>query len=89
MKADNDGIIRDLHLVMGPSRSGSNIRFCVLIDGVSPGPSHGVDINEQGYGMLSDQRLYQLIRQTGPINDRLFTIEFLGSGVEAFAFTFG
>ena len=80
---------RDLHLVMGPAAPGTPVRFRVLIDGQPPGPAHGLDVDEQGYGTVAEQRLYQLIRQPKPIGDRRFEIEFLGSGVEAFAFTFG
>ena len=80
---------RDLHLVMGPAARGSSSPFRVLIDGQPPGRAHGADVDEQGNGKVSEQRLYQLIRQPKPIDDRLFEIEFLGAGVEAFAFTFG
>ena len=80
---------RDLHLVMGPAAPGTSVRFRVLIDGQPPGAAHGSDVDEQGYGTVTEQRLYQLIRQPKPIADRQFEIEFLGSGVEAFAFTFG
>jgi thiol-disulfide isomerase/thioredoxin len=80
---------RDLHLVMGPATLGTSVRFRVLIDGQPPGPAHGIDVDEQGYGTVIEQRLYQLIRQPKPIADRQFQIEFLGPGVEAFAFTFG
>ena len=80
---------RDLHLVMGAMIPGTNVRFRVLIDGKPPGTSHGSDSDAEGYGTLSDSRLYQLIRQQPPILDRTFEIEFFGSGVEAFAFTFG
>jgi thiol-disulfide isomerase/thioredoxin len=80
---------RDLHLVMGPSAPGTAVRFRVLIDGRPPGAAHGVDLDEQGNGTVTEQRLYQLIRQPKPIADRQFEIEFLGPGVEAFAFTFG
>jgi thiol-disulfide isomerase/thioredoxin len=80
---------RDLHLVMGPAAPGTSVRFRVLIDGQPPGAAHGSDVDEQGYGRASEQRLYQLIRQPAPIADREFEIEFLDSGVEAFVFTFG
>jgi len=80
---------RDLHLVMGPVVSGNTIRFRVLIDGKPPGAAHGGDIDAQGNGTLTEQRMYQLIRQPGPIADRTFEIEFLDPGAEAFAFTFG
>jgi hypothetical protein len=80
---------RDLHLVMGPAKRGTSVRFRVLVDGQPPGAAHGADIDEQGNGMVSEQRLYQLIRQPKPIDDRQFEIVFLDPGVEAFAFTFG
>jgi thiol-disulfide isomerase/thioredoxin len=80
---------RDLHLVMGPAARGTSVRFRVFLDGRPPGAAHGSDVDEQGNGMASEQRLYQLIRQPKPIADRQFEIEFLDSGVEAFAFTFG
>jgi thiol-disulfide isomerase/thioredoxin len=80
---------RDLHLVMGPAEPGTSIRFRVRIDGQPPGAAHGIDVDEQGNGAVTEQRLYQLVRQPKPIADRQFEIEFLGSGVEVFAFTFG
>jgi thiol-disulfide isomerase/thioredoxin len=80
---------RDLHLIMGPVARRGAVPFRVLIDGRPPGAGHGSDVDEQGNGMVTEQRLYQLIRQSGSITDRLFEIEFLDSGVEAFAFTFG
>jgi thiol-disulfide isomerase/thioredoxin len=80
---------RDLHLVMGSAAPGASVRFRVLIDGEPPGAARGIDVDEEGIGTVSEQRLYQLIRQSKPIADRLFEIEFLAPGVEAFAFTFG
>ena len=80
---------RDLHLVMGPPAHGTSVRFRVLIDGQPPGDAHGIDVDDQGMGTAAEQRLYQLIRQPHPIAGRLFEIEFLDPGVEAFAFTFG
>jgi len=80
---------RDLHLVMGPPSRGSSIRFRVLLDGRPPGNAHGSDVDEQGNGTATEQRMYQLIRQPKPIVDRLFEIEFLDPGVEAYVFTFG
>jgi hypothetical protein len=80
---------RDLHAVMGAAAPGTSVKFRVLIDGEPPGAAHGVDVDEQGNGTVTEQRLYQLIRQQGPIGDRRFEIEFLAPGVEAFAFTFG
>jgi thiol-disulfide isomerase/thioredoxin len=80
---------RDLHLVMGPAKRGTSVRFRVLIDGRAPGAAHGVDVDEEGIGTVDEQRMYQLIRQPKPIVDRLFEIEFLDPGIEAFSFTFG
>ena len=80
---------RDLHLVMGPAARGTSVRCRVLVDGQPPGAAHGIDVDDQGNGTVTEQRLYQLIRQPKPIADRQFEIEFLDAGVEAFAFTFG
>jgi thiol-disulfide isomerase/thioredoxin len=80
---------RDLHLVMGPAKPGMSIRFRVRIDGQPPGAIRGVDLDESGSGTITGPRMYQLIRQTAPISDRLFEIEFLDPGAELFAFTFG
>jgi hypothetical protein len=80
---------RDLHLVMGPPSRGSSVRFRVLLDGRPPGNAHGTDVDEQGHGTATEQRMYQLIRQPKPIADRVFEIEFLDPGVEAYVFTFG
>ena len=80
---------RDLHLVMGPVVRGTSVRFRVLIDGQSPDAAHGFDVDAQGWGTVREERLYQLVRQAGTVADRTFEIEFLDSGVEAFAFRFG
>jgi thiol-disulfide isomerase/thioredoxin len=80
---------RDLNLVMGPTVRGTSVRFRVFIDGQVPGEASGSDVDDRGNGTVSDQRLYQLIRQSGRIADRQFEIEFLDAGVEAFVFTFG
>ena len=80
---------RDLHMVLGPAAKETSVRFRVRIDGQVPGRAHGIDVDEQGQGAVTQQRLYQLIRQSRPIADRQFEIEFLDPGVEAFAFTFG
>jgi Thioredoxin like C-terminal domain/AhpC/TSA family len=80
---------RDLHLVMGPPAARPPVRFRVRINGEPPGRAHGVDVDERGNGTADYQRIYQLIRQPAPIGDRLFEIEFLDAGVEAFVFTFG
>jgi hypothetical protein len=80
---------RDLHLVMGPAAPGGPIRFRVLVDGQPPGAAHGTDVDDQGNGTLTQPRLYQLLRQPGPVADRTFEITFLDPGVRAFSFTFG
>jgi thiol-disulfide isomerase/thioredoxin len=80
---------RDLHLVMGPSGRGTAVRFRVLVDGRPPGAAHGIDVDDQGNGTATEQRLYQLIRQPKPIAERQFEIEYLDASAEAFAFTFG
>lgn len=80
---------RDLHLVMGPAKQATAVRFHVSLDGQPPGAAHGLDLNQDGDGTVAEQRLYQLIRQPRPILDRTFEIEFLDAGVETFAFTFG
>jgi cytochrome c biogenesis protein CcdA/thiol-disulfide isomerase/thioredoxin len=80
---------RNLHLVLGPAQDGKPVRFRVLIDGAPPGADHGSDTDSEGRGVISEQRLYQLIRQDHSARDRTFEIEFLDPGAEAFAFTFG
>jgi thiol-disulfide isomerase/thioredoxin len=80
---------RDVNLIMAPSVSGTPVRFRVLLDGHSPAPSRGADIDEQGYGTVSGARMYQLIRQSEKIADREFVIEFLSAGVSVYDFTFG
>lgn len=79
---------RDLHLVLG-SATGRPIRFRVTIDGKAPGGDAGVDVKSDGTGTVTDERLYQLVRQKGDVRDRTFRIEFLDPGATAFAFTFG
>ncbi len=74
---------------MGPATPGTSIRFRVLIDGQPPGPAHGTDVDGDGNGTLTQQRVHQLIRQQGPITDRMFEITFLDPGAQAFSFTFG
>jgi thiol-disulfide isomerase/thioredoxin len=80
---------RDLHLVLGPDAAGKPVRFRVTIDGVAPVANHGVDIDSEGNGVVREQRLYQLIRQSGPVAEHTFSIEFLDPGVQAYSFTFG
>ena len=84
---------RDLHLVLGPRADGKPVRFKVTVDGAAPGVNHGSDIDENGDGTVTGQRLYQLVRQQtdgkGGVADHTFEIRFLDPGVQAFAFTFG
>jgi thiol-disulfide isomerase/thioredoxin len=80
---------RDAHLILGPRERGSAVPFRVLIDGEPPGDAHGLDVDERGEGAVSEQRLYQLVRQPGSIADRTLEITFPTGGVEAFCFTFG
>jgi thiol-disulfide isomerase/thioredoxin len=80
---------RDVNLVLG-SRSGSGrTRFLVTVDGKPPDGSHGLDVDEQGAGTVVEERLYQLIRQGGPITERTFEITFANVGAQAYVFTFG
>ncbi len=71
------------------SPTGRPIRFRVTIDGRPPGADAGVDVKPDGTGVVTEERLYQLVRQDGDVRDRTFRIDFLDPGVEAFAFTFG
>jgi thiol-disulfide isomerase/thioredoxin len=79
---------RDAHLVLSPGAR-EPIPFRVLLDGEAPGPSHGVDVDEDGNGLLGDGRMYQLVRAHDTVRDRTLEITFLEPGAEAYAFTFG
>jgi len=79
---------RDLHLVLA-SATGKPVRYRVTLDGKAPAANAGVDVKPGGSGVVTNQRLYQLVRQKGDVRERTFTIEFLDPGAEAFAFTFG
>jgi thiol-disulfide isomerase/thioredoxin len=80
---------RDVHMVLGPSKNRTPVRFKVKLNGVAPADDHGFDSAADGTGEVRQSRMYQLIRQKGPIKDVTFEIEFLDPGVEAFSFTFG
>jgi hypothetical protein len=82
-------LARDLHLVLGPGTKGKPIRFRVRLDGAAPAHDRGVDVDADGNGVITDQRLYQLIRQSTDVKEHTFTIEFLDGGVHAYSFTFG
>jgi Thioredoxin like C-terminal domain len=79
---------RDAHLVLAPGAR-APIPFHVVLDGEAPGPSRGVDVDEDGNGVLRDSRLYQLVRQDGEVRERTLEITFLEPGAEAYVFTFG
>ena len=79
---------RDAHLVLSSGSRGP-VPFRVLLDGEPPGPSHGVDVDENGSGVLREARMYQLVRQRQSVHERTLEITFLGPGAEAYAFTFG
>jgi thiol-disulfide isomerase/thioredoxin len=79
---------RDAHLVLS-REAGEPIPFRVLLDGHAPGPSHGVDVDEDGNGLLGDGRMYQLVRQHDTVRERTLEITFLEAGADAYAFTFG
>jgi thiol-disulfide isomerase/thioredoxin len=80
---------RDLHMVMGSAGRASPVRFQVRLDGQPPGAGHGIDVDAQGHGTVAEPRLYQLIRQLGPITEHTFEITFPDPGAQAYAFTFG
>ena len=80
---------RDLHLVLGPAASGRPIPFRVTLDGAAPGSDAGIDSASDGTGQVREPRLYQLVRQKRRVQERVFEIQFLDSGVHAFSFTFG
>jgi thiol-disulfide isomerase/thioredoxin len=80
---------RDLHLVMGARSDDAPLRFRITLDGNPPGAAHGLDVDAAGFGTVSQRRLYQLVRQPGAVADRVFEIEFFGTGAEVYAFTFG
>jgi cytochrome c biogenesis protein CcdA/thiol-disulfide isomerase/thioredoxin len=82
-------LARDLHLVLGPGGDGRPVRFRVLLDGAAPAGNHGTDADAGGQGVVTEQRLYQLIRQSGDVREHVFSIEFLDPGVQAYSFTFG
>jgi len=79
---------RDAHLVLS-SGARAPLPFRVSLDGEAPGPSHGVDVDEDGNGVLVEGRLYQLVREHDTVRERTLEITFLEPGVEAYVFTFG
>jgi cytochrome c biogenesis protein CcdA/thiol-disulfide isomerase/thioredoxin len=82
-------LARDLHLVLGPGEDGKPVRFRVQLDGAAPGANHGTDTDANGSGIIREQRLYQLIRQSGEVGQHVFSIEFEDGNAQVYAFTFG
>ena len=80
---------RDLHMVLGPGHSGAPVRFRLSLNGGAPGGDHGSDCSGDGTGAVREPRMYQLVRQQGPIKDVTVEIEFLDPGIQAYSFTFG
>ena len=80
---------RDLHLVLGPATAGKPVRFRVTLGGAPPKMDAGMDVDANGNGVVREHRLYQLIREKGPVSEQEFVIEFLDPGVDAYSFTFG
>jgi len=79
---------RDAHLVLSPGAN-APIPFRVQVDGNAPGRSHGEDVDAEGNGVLGEGRLYQLVRQSGRVDERTLEITFFEPGAEAYSFTFG
>ncbi len=75
--------------MLGTGAGGKPVRFQVTVDGNVPGENHGIDVDADGNGTVSQTRPYQLVRQAAKVQERTFEIRFLDSGVEAFVFTFG
>jgi hypothetical protein len=80
---------RDVHLVAAPTAPGSTVRFRVLLDGRPPGPDHGLDVDGDGHGGITEPRLHQVLRRHGPVAGSTVEVEFLDPGVEVYAVTFG
>jgi thiol-disulfide isomerase/thioredoxin len=80
---------RDLNLILAPPAEDSPVRFRARLDGEPPGDAHGLDVDPDGIGIVREPRLYQLIRQRAPIEDRVFALELLDAGAAAYCFTFG
>jgi thiol-disulfide isomerase/thioredoxin len=79
---------RDVHLVMRPP-AGKSIPFTVTLDGKAPGAAHGGDIGADGAGVLTEGRLWQLIRVPDEVRERTVEITFADGGAAAYSFTFG
>ncbi len=80
---------RDLNLVLAPPASGAPVRFAVKLDGEAPGAARGLDADQSGEGVVSEPRMYQLIRHRAAVGEHTFEITFRDPGVRAYVFTFG
>jgi hypothetical protein len=80
---------RDVNLILAPPSTSTPVRIRVRLDGQPPGDAHGIDVDAEGNGVVTEPRLHQLIRQPGSIEDKEFEIEFLDAGAAALCFTFG
>jgi thiol-disulfide isomerase/thioredoxin len=80
---------RDLHMVLGPGKNGMPVRFRAKLNGAAPGEDHGWDCGSDGMGEIREPRMYQLVREKGPVGDSMYEMELLDAGVELFSFTFG
>jgi hypothetical protein len=80
---------RDLHMVLAPAMPNRPVRVRVTLDGQAPGPDHGWDVGGDGSGLVDRPRMYQMVRQAGPVADRTFELEVLDPGLRIYVFTFG
>ncbi len=81
-------LARDANLVLAPPADGATARISVRLDGVPPGDAHGLDVDRNGEGTISEPRMYQLIRQPA-VSPRELEVTFLDAGIRAYVFTFG
>ena len=79
---------RDAHLVMAAGTA-EPVPFRVHVNDEAPGLSHGVDVNDEGDGLLREGRMYQLIREHDKVRERTLRVTFTEPGAQAYVFTFG
>jgi thiol-disulfide isomerase/thioredoxin len=80
---------RDLNVVLTPGARGEAVPFTVLLDGEPPAEHGGIDVDESGAGVVTEPRMYQLVRQRGPVTQRTFELQLEGAGARAYVLTFG
>jgi len=56
---------RDLHMVLGPSKNGTPVRFKVKVNGAASGDDPGSDSAADGTGEVRQPRMYQLAGRRG------------------------